>query len=243
MSWARSLAFGSGRSSVWMVPSLPVVFRFSGVPRSGDRPGTAPPARRLRRARARAGPPHLRSQRGEAEPGHGPRPFARGSRARTVRKWSPDGPPHTVSRRREDRTDPVPQAASLRIGRPCGEPGAGTAHTAGGERDHDLDDLQLPRTALRRGRPRREPLRAAVRPRARPPRRCTAPRVGRRPAPGVDLAQQPVRFPDAPALPLRPRPVPDVAHPPRRVPARDPRQHRARRQGSGSPSRAARALR
>ena len=30
MSWTRSLALGSGRSSVWMVPSLPVVFTFAG---------------------------------------------------------------------------------------------------------------------------------------------------------------------------------------------------------------------
>jgi hypothetical protein len=29
MSWARSLALGSGRSSAWMVPSLPVVFIFT----------------------------------------------------------------------------------------------------------------------------------------------------------------------------------------------------------------------
>jgi hypothetical protein len=29
MSWSRSLALGSGRCSVWMVPSLPVVFSFT----------------------------------------------------------------------------------------------------------------------------------------------------------------------------------------------------------------------
>lgn len=31
MSWTRSLALGSGRCSVWMVPSLPVVFTFTGT--------------------------------------------------------------------------------------------------------------------------------------------------------------------------------------------------------------------
>jgi hypothetical protein len=28
MSWARSVALGSGRGSVWMAPTVPVVFRF-----------------------------------------------------------------------------------------------------------------------------------------------------------------------------------------------------------------------
>jgi hypothetical protein len=31
MSWTRSVALGSGRSAVWMVPAVPVVFRFGGT--------------------------------------------------------------------------------------------------------------------------------------------------------------------------------------------------------------------
>lgn len=30
MSWIRSVAIGSGRSTVWMAPTLPVVFDFAG---------------------------------------------------------------------------------------------------------------------------------------------------------------------------------------------------------------------
>ena len=30
MSWVRSVAIGSGRSTVWLAPSLPVVFDFDG---------------------------------------------------------------------------------------------------------------------------------------------------------------------------------------------------------------------
>jgi hypothetical protein len=30
MSWVRSVAQGSGRTSMWMVPSTPVIFRFRG---------------------------------------------------------------------------------------------------------------------------------------------------------------------------------------------------------------------
>jgi hypothetical protein len=30
MSWVRSVAIGSGRSTVWMAPSLPIVFDFEG---------------------------------------------------------------------------------------------------------------------------------------------------------------------------------------------------------------------